>query len=202
MAGSAGELEHEQGYVDLLYTRLDDLRERTLDELRRIRRTGASGTPQMRSERDAFAGLHEQRLAQLEAVEDRLAFGRLDLTSGLRRYIGRVGLSDDDQTQLLVDWRAPAARSFYQATAATPGDVVRRRHLSTRGRNVVGVEDEVLDLDAMDQADRSTLNGEGALLAAIGAHRTGRMGDIVATIQAEQDRVIRSDLAGPLVVQG
>ncbi|MDQ1642537.1 MAG: hypothetical protein QOJ90_1888 [Actinomycetota bacterium] len=202
MAGSAGELEHEQGYVDLLYTRLDDLRERTLDELRRIRRTGASGTPQMRSERDAFAGLHEQRLAQLEAVEDRLAFGRLDLTSGLRRYIGRVGLSDDDQTQLLVDWRAPAARSFYQATAATPGDVVRRRHLSTRGRNVVGVEDEVLDLDAMDQADRSTLNGEGALLAAIGAHRTGRMGDIVATIQAEQDRVIRSDLAGVLVVQG
>ena len=67
---------------------------------------------------------------------------------------------------------------------------------------MTGVEDEVLDLDSMDQSQRSSLTGEGALLAAVGAHRTGRMGDIVATIQAEQDRVIRSDLAGPLVVQG
>ena len=202
MTGSSTELEQEQRYVDVLYARLDQLRERTAEELRAIRRSGPSGTPQNRSERDAFATLHEHRLAQLEAVEDRLAFGRLDLTDGLRRYIGRVGLSDEDQTQLLVDWRAPAARSFYQATAAAPEDVVRRRHLSTRGRNVTGVEDEVLDLDAMDATERRTLNGEGALLAAIGAHRTGRMGDIVATIQAEQDRVIRSDLTGILVVQG
>ena len=119
-----------------------------------------------------------------------------------RRYIGRLGLSDDEQTQLLVDWRAPGAREFYQATAASPGDVVRRRHLATRGRSVIGVEDEALDLDSMDQTQRSSLTGEGALLAAVGAHRTGRMGDIVATIQAEQDQVIRSDLAGPLVVQG
>ena len=111
---------------------------------------GPGGTHQNRSERDAFASLHEHRLAQLEAVEDRLAFGRLDLRDGARRYIGRLGLSDDEQTQLLVDWRAPAARDFYQATAASPGDVVRRRHLATRGRSVVGVEDEVLDLDAMD----------------------------------------------------
>jgi DNA helicase IV len=202
VTGSSTELEQEQRYVDVLYARLDYLRERTAEELRAIRRVGPSGTPQNRSERDAFATLHEHRLAQLEAVEDRLAFGRLDLTDGLRRYIGRVGLSDQDQTQLLVDWRAPAARSFYQATAAAPDDVVRRRHLSTRGRTVTGVEDEVLDLDAMDDTERRTLNGEGALLAAIGAHRTGRMGDIVATIQAEQDRVIRSDLAGILVVQG
>ena len=202
MTGSSKELEQEQRYVDVLYARLDHLRERTAEELRAVRRTGPSGPPQNRSERDAFAMLHEHRLAQLEAVEDRLAFGRLDLTDGLRRYIGRVGLSDEDQTQLLVDWRAPAARSFYQATAAAPDDVVRRRHLSTRGRNVTGVEDEVLDLDAMDATERRTLNGEGALFAAIGAHRTGRMGDIVATIQAEQDRVIRSDLSGILVVQG
>ena len=167
-----------------------------------MRRTAPSGTHQNRSERDAFATLHEDRLAQLMAVEDRLAFGRLDLTSGARRYVGRLGLSDDEQTQLLVDWRAPAARSFYQATAASPGDVVRRRHLATRERTVVGVEDEVLDLEHMDGDERATLSGEGALLAAIGSARTGRMADIVATIQGEQDRVIRSDLAGVLVVQG
>ena len=136
------------------------------------------------------------------AVEDRLAFGRLDLSSGTSRYVGRLGLSDDEQTQLLVDWRAPAARSFYQATAASPGDVVRRRHLATRGRAVVGVEDEVLDLEHMDGSQRATLSGEGALLAAIGSARTGRMADIVATIQGEQDRVIRSELGGVLVVQG
>ena len=196
------EVRREQSYVDLLYARLDLLRARTADELAGVRRVGPSGTPQNRSERDAFATLHEQRLAQLEAVEDRLAFGRLDLQGGARRYIGRLGLSDAEQTQLLVDWRAPAARTFYQATAAAPHDVVRRRHLSTRGRRVVGVEDEVLDLAAIGDGDRDNLAGEGALMAAVGAHRTGRMGDIVATIQAEQDSVIRDDLAGVLVVQG
>jgi DNA helicase IV len=196
------EVAAEQAYVDRLYARLDALRARTATELAAVRRSGPVGTHQNRSERDSFATLHEQRLAQLEAVEDRLAFGRVDLRDGARRYIGRLGLSDDEQTQLLVDWRAPAARDFYQATAASPGEIVRRRHLATRGRLVTGVEDEALDLDSMDAGQRSSLTGEGALLAAVGAHRTGRMGDIVATIQSEQDRVIRSELAGPLVVQG
>src|SRR6476620_4876203 len=196
------EVALEQGYVDTLYHRLDTLRARTAAELAAVRRAGPSGTHQNRSERDSFATLHEIRLAQLEAVEDRLAFGRVDLRDGSRRYIGRIGLSDDEQTQLLVDWRAPAARGFYQATAAAPGDVVRRRHLATRGRKVTGLEDEALDLAALDATQRSTLTGEGALLAAVGAARTGRMGDIVATIQAEQDRIIRSDLTGVLVVQG
>jgi DNA helicase IV len=199
---STDEIQTEQAYLDLLYTRLDQLRERAATDLARVRRTAPSGTHQNRSERDAFATLHEARLAQLEAVEDRLSFGRLDLQGGGRRYVGRIGLSDEEQTQLLVDWRAPAARSFYQATAAAPEDVVRRRHLATRGRTVVGVEDEVLDLERLDQAQRATLSGEGALLAAVGAARTGRMADIVATIQAEQDKVIRSDLGGVLVVQG
>ncbi|MDQ1628723.1 MAG: hypothetical protein QOI54_2467 [Actinomycetota bacterium] len=202
MTASTDEVAHEQAYLDRLYARLDELRERTATELATVRRTGPSGTHQNRSERDAFATLHEVRLAQLEAVEDRLAFGRLDLRGGARRYVGRVGLSDDEQTQLLVDWRAPAAQSFYQATAAAPADVVRRRHLATRRRVVTGLEDEVLDLDQLDQAEQATLSGEGALMAAVGAARTGRMADIVATIQAEQDRVIRSDLGGVLVVQG
>jgi DNA helicase IV len=201
-SSTTDEIDLEQSYVDQLYARLDQLRERTAAELATVRRTAPTGTHQNRSERDAFATLHEYRLAQLMAVEDRLAFGRLDLTSGTRRYVGRLGLSDDEHTQLLVDWRAPAARSFYQATAASPGDVVRRRHLATRERTVVGVEDEVLDLEHMDGSARATLSGEGALLAAIGSERTGRMADIVATIQGEQDRVIRSDLAGVLVVQG
>src|SRR5690606_39315512 len=131
------------------------------------------------SERDAFATPYGDPLARLEQVENRLVFGRLDLEDDSRRYIGRIGIADDDQESLLIDWRAPAARPFYQATAAQRGDVVLRRHLMTRGRRVTGVEDELLDTDAEIEG----LTGEGALFAALSAARQGRMGDIVATIQ-------------------
>ncbi len=209
MAGREAELRAEQEQVDVLYARLDALRAHQRERLREVRLGGPSGSPQNRSERDAFATLYEDRVAQLEAVEDRLAFGRLDLDDGTQRYIGRIGLTDAQQSTLLTDWRAPAAQAFYRATAAHRDDVRRRRHLVTRGRTVTGIEDEVLDLTSLeadaargDGAALSGLTGEGALLAALAAGRTGRMGDIVATIQAEQDAIIRSDLAGALVVQG
>lgn len=205
MPGLADEVRKEQGTVDRLYARLDELRSATRDRLREVRRTGPSGSPQNRSERDAFATLYEDRLAQLEAVEDRLCFGRLDLVDGTVRHVGRLGLTDEEHTSLLTDWRAPAAQPFYRATAARPDGVVRRRHLLTRGREVTSIEDEVLDLGALgsDEAiELGPLSGEGALLAAMASARTGRMGDIVATIQAEQDAIIRSPLEGALVVQG
>ncbi|MBC7289828.1 MAG: AAA family ATPase [Actinotalea sp.] len=204
------QLDHEQRAVDERYARLDRLRATTRARLAQTRRVGPSGSPQNRSERDAFATLYEDRLAQLDAVEQRLCFGRLDLaedpgdgTDG-PRYIGRIGLADEDQVPLLTDWRAPAARPFYRATSARPEGVVRRRHLVTRGRRVTGLEDEILDLDAYagTAASVGTVAGEGALLAALATARTGRMGDIVATIQAEQDAIIRSELSGALVVQG
>ncbi|WP_188037468.1 AAA family ATPase, partial [Actinotalea sp. JY-7885] len=219
MSSRQDQLRQEQAAVDVRYARLDALRAQARARLTRVRRVGPSGSPQNRSERDAFATLYEDRLAQLEAVEQRLCFGRLDLTDGAVRYIGRIGLTDEEHTSLLTDWRAPAAQAFYRATAAQPDDVVRRRHLVTRGRAVTGLEDEVLDLDALVRLAGATdddgsegraaaqgvlqgLSGEGALLAALTSGRTGRMGDIVATIQAEQDAIIRSELAGALVVQG
>lgn len=202
MAPGSSEVETEQHAVDLRYARLDALRAQTADRLAGVRRSGPSGSPQNRSERDAFATLYEDRLAQLEGVEDRLTFGRLDLTDGTTRYVGRIGLTDESHANLLTDWRAPAAQAFYRATAAQPDDVVRRRHLVTRGREVVGLEDEVLDLDRLDEMPSGELSGEGALLAALAAGRTGRMADIVATIQSEQDAIIRAPLAGALVVQG
>ncbi|UFU05140.1 HelD family protein [Ruania halotolerans] len=193
--------ELEQAYLDAVYARLDELRAHTRTRLTAVRRTGATGSHQNRSERDAFATLYEDRLAQLNAVEERLVFGRLNLRSGERRYVGRLGLSDAEHIPILTDWRAPAARAFYQATAAHPGEVVLRRHLQTKDRRVVGIEDDVFDLDAVSDTD-VVLSGEGALLAALNAQRTGRMSDIVATIQAEQDAVIRSDLDGVLIVEG
>ena len=203
MTGRQDQRLEEQAAVDVRYARLDALRAQTAARLAQVRRVGPSGSPQNRSERDAFATLYEDRLAQLDAVEQRLTFGRLDLVDGATRYVGRIGLTDDEHTSLLTDWRAPAAQAFYRATAAQPDGVVRRRHLVTRGRTVTGLEDEVLDLASLDdRTDATTLSGEGALLAALAAGRTGRMGDIVATIQAEQDAIIRSPLAGALVVQG
>jgi len=196
------EIAREQELVTRLYHRLDALRDQARDRLAEVRRRGASGTPQARSERDAFASLYEDRLAQLEAVEPGLCFGRLDFTSGDQLHVGRIGLTDDHLDTMLVDWRAPAAEPFYRATPAEPHGVSRRRHLRTRGRAVLDVEDDVFDVDELTDADRETLGGGGALLAALNASRTGRMRDIVATIQAEQDRVIRADPAGVLVVQG
>jgi DNA helicase IV len=196
------ELDQEQAYVTMLYQRLDRLRKHTHRQLERALRPDGGGHSQQRLDRDALAARHADRLAQLHAAEDGLCFGRLDLGDGSRLYIGRIGLLDDDREPLLVDWRAPAAQPFYRATPAAPAGVVRRRHLRTRARRVIDIEDDVLDLDALSDAEREGLNGEAALLAALGASRTGRMTDIVATIQAEQDRVIRADLPGILVVQG
>jgi DNA helicase IV len=202
MQNLAAELEHEQAYVSLLYRRLDTLRERTRVELERALGHDAGGNRQALVERDAFVARHSGRLAQLNAAEHGLCFGRLDRADGSHLYIGRLGLLDEDREPLLVDWRAPAAQPFYRATWADPEGVVRRRHLRTRGREVLGIEDDVLDPGSLSEAERQGLTGEAALLATLSASRTGRMADIVATIQAEQDRIIRSGLPGVLVVQG
>jgi DNA helicase IV len=198
----AAELEQEQAYVSMLYRRLDTLRERAQAELERTLGRDGGGNVQARVDRDAFVARYSGRLAQLAAAEHGLCFGRLDHADGSHLYIGRLGLLDDDREPLLVDWRAPAAQPFYRATWAAPAGVVRRRHLRTRGREVVGIEDDVLDPESLSDAEREGLTGEAALLAALTASRTGRMTDIVATIQAEQDRIIRSELPGVLVVQG
>lgn len=198
-----GELEKEQAYVGSLYGRLDVLRDEAQRQLDAVRRQTPGGTHQNRSERDAFARIYEDRIAQLRQIDERLAFGRLTLEGDddVHRYIGRIGLRDEDQQPLLLDWRVPQARAFYQATAATPLGARARRHLQSQGRQIVRIDDEIFDPELLD-GDVSSLQGEAALIAALTAERTGRMGDIVATIQAEQDAIIRADLAGTLVVQG
>ncbi|GGK95184.1 DNA helicase [Sphaerisporangium melleum] len=196
-------LRSEQSYVSMLYDRLDAVRRNAETALSQEHGRGAAGgTHQARLERDVFSHEHARRVAQLNAVERGLCFGRIDDTEDDTYYIGRVGLRDDQGELVLIDWRAPAARPFYIATPSDPGPLVRRRHLHTRGRTVVGLDDEVFDLARMSEPDRGTLVGEAALMAALRRERTGRMGDIVATIQAEQDQVIRSGMAGALVVQG
>ncbi|MEU7860820.1 ATP-binding domain-containing protein [Nonomuraea sp. NPDC049141] len=187
----------------MLYGRLDAARERAREVLREVYgRGGALGTRQAMVEREVRASEQARRLTQLDGVERGLCFGRIDEAGGRSTYIGRIGLRDDEHESVLIDWRAPAARPFYVATASDPGGLLRRRHLHTKDRQVVGLDDEVFDLERMSEGDRRTLVGEAALLAALRRGRTGRMGDVVATIQTEQDRVIRAGLQGALVVQG
>ncbi|HWG00937.1 MAG TPA: ATP-binding domain-containing protein [Trebonia sp.] len=193
----------EQAYISMVYRLLDATRERSEQALRQVRaQSGAGGTHQARLERDISAAEYESRLAQLNGIERGLCFGRTDDEDQATLYIGRIGLRDDDYELKLIDWRAPAARPFYAATPKNPLGLVRRRHIYTRQRRVTGVDDEVFDLDKLSGSDRATLSGEAALIAAVSSARTGRMADVVATIQAEQDRVIRSGLPGVLVVQG
>ena len=201
------ELDRERAVVAGLYERLDALRAETAERLTRVRRESVGGNHQARSERDAFAQLYEDQLVQLREVDARLVFGRLlldEVVDGTdHRYIGRIGLRDDDQRSLLIDWRAQQASAFYQATASERMGVRARRHLTMNGRQVLRIDDEVFDEALLDGEDAGEhVQGEGALLAALTAQRTGRMHDIVATIQAEQDRIIRSDIRGALVVQG
>ncbi|KAA8832107.1 HelD family protein [Bifidobacterium tissieri] len=205
MSNYSSQLRDEQQMVDRVYGRLDEMRKQTKDSLDKVRATGAHGSPTQRAERDSFATMYENRLTQLRSVEDRLVFGRLDEENGVRHYIGRIGLSDADYNPILIDWRAEAARPFYEATPAHRGDIVMRRHITLRFREVVGIEDEVLDVHSEQVSEASasgTLTGEGALLASLSSRRTGKMTDIVATIQAEQDRIIRTPLNRAVVVQG
>ncbi len=196
------QLALEQECIDVLYRRLDAVREGVQRRLEQAQHDPITGTPGSRSERDALVTMHEDRLRILNGVDDRLCFGRLDLIDGATRYIGRIGLFDEANNPLLMDWRADAAAAFYQATAAVPQDVVLRRHIATAARRVTGVDDDVLMLDALTDASRETVTGHDSLLTALDSARTGRMRDIVSTIQAEQDRIIRSELRGILVVQG
>lgn len=199
--------------MQLLYRRLDQMRAQT-EALRDTYRHPGDNTPGGRVQRDIGYAHHSATLTGLNLAEDRLCFGRLDRTDGSEQHIGRLGIFEEGtgDRQLLMDWRAPSARPFYVATAAAPLDVVRRRHLQVRRRQVRSLSDEYLDtrpealaaLGVSPAAVAATAGpaGESALLGALNAPRTGRMSDIVSTIQAEQDRIIRAERAGVLVVQG
>ena len=216
------EIKGEQVFLDLALKALDHMR----DEARSLRDSAAVAN--MRGagdlvERDVVMGTALHRLDQLAIGDQPLFFGRIDYAPNddgqIDGYhVGRLAVSDDELNPLVIDWRAPVAEAFYRATGVEPLGLSRRRHVAIRGHDVTGVEDEYFadahgdlllpDDEVRDATDQGlvdgglALGGPGALLAALGRARTGRMGDIVATIQGEQDRIIRNPLAGVLLVQG
>ncbi|WP_435835590.1 HelD family protein [Streptomyces avermitilis] len=197
------ELRHEQEFIDGLYARVDALRGVTEASVTDALAQG--NTPmQARLERDVLVAERSGLLAALNAVDGSLCFGRIDLTSGVSHHIGRIGIRADDteHTPILIDWRARVARPFYLATGHTPMGLRRRRHLTTDGRRVTDLHDELLDLGDSTRTGHEDPTGDAVLLAALNSARTGRMSDIVQTIQAEQDRIIRAPHRGVLVVEG
>ncbi|MQA96908.1 MAG: AAA family ATPase [Streptosporangiales bacterium] len=194
-----GEIAREQRYVDGVYARLEEMRAQARLFLREAFAESQAGTAAALVDRDVAVHRAARRVSELDAADDGLVFGRLDLTTGEVRYVGRLGVRTAERESLVIDWRAPAAEAFYQATSADPRDVVRRRVLHSRGHAVVDLEDDLLDAEA--GADLPVL-GDGAFVAALARTREGAMRDIVATIQREQDEVIRAPADGTVVVQG
>ncbi len=200
------EIDTEQAFVDRVYVQL----ERSASAAQALAREGIGrgslGHEGGLVERDAMVFQAARRIAQLDAAHEGLVFGRLDLREELDpepRYVGRIGLRDEHRDSLLIDWRAPAAAVFYQATAAEPHGVVRRRVLRCTGRAVAGVEDELLDAEALEGEARDLpIVGEGALMAQLSRARDRSMHSIVATIQAEQDRAIRAPAKGVVSISG
>ena len=192
--GYEDELRSEQTYVAGLYNRLDAERKRVKNKYGAALR----GEGETLVDRDVEVRALAKQMKRLDVADQGLCFGRLDTDSGEALYIGRIGILDEDNEYdpLLLDWRAPLARAFYVATGANPENMRRRRQFHTIGRKVVEFTDEVLGRPSDGE------RGDAALLAAVNAPRGGGMRDIVATIQAEQDDIIRLDHPGVLVIEG
>ncbi|MFD9499077.1 HelD family protein [Streptomyces sp. NPDC060035] len=228
------EIGVEQTHLDRVYHRLEEKIDEAEFLMHDAGKRGQVGTPGALAERDAQvfrAGVHLNRLNS--EFEDFL-FGRIDLLLGkdgergpdgaftsvepaddaVRQdstadvaetlHIGRIGVLDSDYAPLVIDWRAPAAAPFYRSTPKDPGRVVRRRVIRSKGRKVLGVEDDLMrpELTAYLGGDKLPVIGDGALMAALGQARSHTMRDIVSSIQAEQDLVIRAPAASVTEVSG
>ena len=205
------DLAAEQAHIDRAYEQLDRMREAARRMIASVISQGRGGTHQAREERDVIVRSSLARLERLNIGREALCFGRIDRAGGGAGqadgaaqaggaesfHIGRLAVSGPDHEPLVVDWRAPVAEPFYRATGAHPMGLVRRRHFLTEGRSLLSMEEEVFG----DGSGGDTAIG-GILLSSLDRARTGHMRDIVATIQAEQDQIIRAPLAGLMIVQG
>ena len=212
------DLADEQAYIDHAYDCLEQSRTDAW-KLRDLSEATLGGTFQARYERDVFDEALVNRLTKLDLGNAALVFGRIDRLAETPDeiesfHIGRLAVADDNSEPIVVDWRAPVAEPFYRATGRESMGLRRRRHFAVEGRTLLGLEDELFGENHLgvgrrrghrrrvSRAAGDGLRGYSTLLAALERGRTGQLGDIVATIQAEQDEIIRSPQAGVLVVQG
>jgi len=211
------DLPEEQAFIDHAYECLESSRQAAW-RLRDLNEADLGGTFQARFERNAFDEALVKRLTDLDLGDSALVFGRIDRVdesgdddgTGVESFrIGRLAVADDQSEPVVIDWRAPVAEPFYRATGREPMGLLRRRHFAVEGRTLLGLEDELFGEGHLGLGDDEglspsgpSLRGYSTLIASLERGRTGALGDIVATIQAEQDEIIRSPQAGVLVVQG
>jgi DNA helicase IV len=220
------DLADEQAYIDHAYVCLETSRDAAW-RMRDMTEADLGGTFQARFERNAFDEAMLKRLTELDLGDASLVFGRIDRSAespdaSESFHIGRLAVADEDRDPVVIDWRAPVAEPFYRATGRSPMGLLRRRHFAVEGRKLLGLEDELFGeghlglgndeglgsstgqagSDASGARGDGGLRGYSTLLAALERGRTGTLGDIVATIQGEQDEIIRSPQHGVLVVQG
>ena len=198
------DFQAEQDYITNAYEILDRAHLQT-QKLHTMVESGRGGTHQARFERDVISDQVNKRLSQLDIGDASLVFGRIDqggTNESETFYIGRIAVWDEKQDPITVDWRAPIAEGFYRATGKHPMGLTRRRHFASRKKVLLGIEDEFFGEDIVDDSEGPVFKGRMTLAATMEQARTGRLGDIVATIQGEQDEIIRSPLSGMLIVQG
>jgi DNA helicase IV len=208
------ELAQEQEFILFAYECLEASRVGAL-KIRELTSSGPGGTFQARLERNVFDENLVHRLEQLELGNAALVFGRIDRTAEdtgeiEKFHIGRLAVADANREPVVVDWRAPVAEPFYRATGRDQMGLLRRRHFVVEGPKLLALEDELFgeghlgvgQEEGLNDDPRQGLRGYSTLLTALGRNRTGQLGDIVATIQSEQDEIIRSPQSGVLVVQG
>ncbi|WP_203581950.1 RNA polymerase recycling motor ATPase HelR [Microbacterium hibisci] len=191
-----GDEQHFGAIADALTRSIAGLEER-LDELRR--RPGGHG--QAGLERDLEIHRVSARLRVLRRFGVDACLGRMVPSDGSAPvYIGRFGLTDAAGIRLLVDWRTPAAEPFFAATHARPSGLASRRRYRWTGGRVTDYWDEVFTAEGLD--DNAALDDQSAFIASLGASRSPRMRDVLGTIQADQDAIIRAGSRGALVVDG
>ncbi|MGP3533768.1 RNA polymerase recycling motor ATPase HelR [Microbacterium sp. RD1] len=167
-----------------------------LDAVRR-RPAGVGGAA---VERDAEVRRLSGRIRLLERFDIDLCLGRMTLLDGGHLYIGRAGLRTPAGEVLLIDWRTPAAEPYFAATLEHPVGIVSRRRYRWVGERIVDYWDEALTDSALDEP--GAWDDQSAFIASLGSHREPRMRDVLATIQADQDAIIRTPSPGALVVDG
>src|SRR4051795_7966885 len=192
----AGDEEHFAAIADSLRRSIAELSDRLAAE-----RKAPGGIGQEALDRDLEVHRLTARLRTLRRYGLDLCLGRMDGADGSEPvYVGRLGLTDSTGRRLLLDWRSPAAEPFFGATHANPmGLVSRRRYRWTRGR-ISDYWDEVFTADGFDR--HAALDDQSAFIASLGSSRSPRMRDVLGTIQADQDAIIRAGSRGALVVDG
>lgn len=196
--GRAQQVEIEQRAIEGMYAHLDGEQDRLLAARDATKASQVDGI-EAREAREATSARLGEALARLRQAQRSMCFGRIDGTDGQSWHFGRIGLRTESGEILLVDWRAEAARPFYAATMASPMGLRRRRHLRIEDRRIAEISDEVFSGEALTAED---VVGDDPLVSAVSGARTGRMREAAATLQREQDEIVRSEHRGTMVVDG